>query len=268
MAGQRHSAADVELIKACRKAVMDHAAATAAHADAMKTMFEQLGDDMQDLDTVNGMQAETDAVRSVKAADLPGQLVAIFAANVLLWYKASAIHWNLTGADFPQYHAFFESVYDAVGDATDGYAELIRSIDYKVPNSLMLLCMMQPDEAMADDVPSMVASITVANLRMLDLLQGGVFFAGVAGEYGIQNFLQDRIAYHQKLRWMLRAIMTPGVELPEAPEAEEPEAPEAEMEPAEAEAETMVESGIASDTGKRQYNELAKNLLYVLRGER
>lgn len=191
MAGQRHSAADVELIKACRKAVMDHAASTAAHADAMKLMFEQLGDDLQDLDTVNGMQAETDAVRSVpaaKAADLPGQLVELLAANTLMWYKASAIHWNLTGADFPQYHGFFADVYGALDEVIDSYAEFVRSLDYKVPNTLQMLCMMAPGDTMGDTLPEMVASITLANMRMLDLLQGGVYFAGIAGEYGIQNF--------------------------------------------------------------------------------
>jgi starvation-inducible DNA-binding protein len=259
MAGQRHSAADVELIKACRKAVMEHAASTAAHADAMKLMFEQLGDDLQDLDTVDSRQAETDAVRSVKAADLPGQLIELLGANTLMWYKASAIHWNLTGADFPQYHGFFAEVYGSLDEVIDSYAEFVRSLDYKVPNTLMQLCMMQPAEMMGESLPEMVASITIANLRMLDLLQGGVYFAGVAGEYGIQNFLQDRLAYHQKLRWMLKAILTPTAELPEP---EEPEEPGEVTEPAEME----IESAIASDDGKRQYNSLAQQLLYVMRG--
>lgn len=261
MAGSRHSAADVALIKAARKAVLEHANATAAYTENMKNMFMELGDDMQDIEEVNSRQAETDAVRSVKAADLPGQLREILGANVCLWYKASAAHWNLEGENFPQYHAFFGELYEALEAGIDPTAEYIRALGFKTPATIYQLIAMQPVDTMTEEasLPEMLASITLENMRMLDLLQGGIYFAGIAGEFAVQNFLQDRLGYHQKLRWMLRAIQTPTAEMPEAEEPEEMEEP-GEM------LEAMAETAAIPMEQPKHVKELASQLLYVLRG--
>ena len=109
-------------------------------------------------------------------------------------------------------------------------------------------------------LPEMLASITLENMRMLDLLQGGIYFAGIAGEFAVQNFLQDRLGYHQKLRWMLRAIQTPTQEMPEAEEPAEMEEP-GEM------LEAMAETAAMPMEQPKHVKELASQLLYVLRGK-
>jgi starvation-inducible DNA-binding protein len=261
MAGSRHSAADVALIKAARKAVLEHANATAAYTENMKNMFVELGDDMTDDEQVNSRQAETDAVRSVKAADLPGQLREILGATVCMWYKASAAHWNIEGDNFPQYHAFFGELYEALEAGIDPTAEYIRALGFKTPATIYALLATQPVDTMTEEasLPEMLASITLENMRMLDLLQGGIYFAGIAGEFAVQNFLQDRLGYHQKLRWMLRAIQTPTQEMPEAAEPAEMEEP-GEM------LEEMAETAAMPMEQPKHVKELASQLLYVLRG--
>jgi starvation-inducible DNA-binding protein len=246
---------------------MDHATATAQHAEAMKTMFADLGDDLSDDDAmVNSTGTETDAVRaekSVKAVDLPGQLREILGETICLWYKASAAHWNLEGDDFPQYHAFFGEMYEALEAGIDPTAEYIRALGFKTPATIAQATTYQLADTLTDEspLPVMLASITLDNMRMIDLLQGGIYFAGIAGEYAVQNFLQDRLGYHQKLRWMLRAIQTPT---PEMPEIEEPGEMIAEAEPM-AETEIMAES-MPLEVSKSARN-LAADLLYVLRGK-
>lgn len=270
MAGSRHSAADIELIKACRKAVMDHAAATAAHAETMKTMFADLGDDLQDFETtVDSRAAETDAVRSfkpkaIKAFDTVSALNEILASTVTFWYKAHAAHWNLTGEDFPQYHAFFEDIYTEAFNAIDPTAEFIRTTGMRAPASLQsILALVPPDPLLETyELPEMLFSLQMDNMYMCDLLQAGIYYTGSdIGNFGIQNYLQDRLGYHQKLGWKLRAIMTPTTELPE------PEEPE--MEPAE---ETEAEAEPAMKTAPVELTPAAKkyvaDLLYVLGGKR
>jgi starvation-inducible DNA-binding protein len=261
MAGSRHSAADVALIKAARKAVLEHANATAAYTENMKNMFVELGDDMTDDEQVNSRQAESDAVRSVKAADLPGQMREILGATVCMWYKASAAHWNIEGDNFPQYHAFFGELYEALEAGIDPTAEYIRALGFKTPATIYALLATQPVDTMTEEasLPEMLASITLENMRMLDLLQGGIYFAGIAGEFAVQNFLQDRLGYHQKLRWMLRAIQTPTQEMPEAAEPDEMEEP-GEM------LEEMAETAAMPMEQPKHVKELASQLLYVLRG--
>jgi starvation-inducible DNA-binding protein len=263
MAGSRHSASDVQLIKAARKAVMEHATATAAYAETMKSMFVQLGDDMSDIEQVNSRQAETDAVRSVKAADLPGQLREILGETICLWYKAHAAHWNVEGEHFfPQYHAFFGEMYEALEDAIDPTAEYLRALGFKAPATIAQATAYQLADTLTEESPlqAMLASITLDNMRMLDLLQGGIYFAGIAGEMAVQNFLQDRLGYHQKLRWMLRAIQTQGAQ--PMPDVEEPGEMLEQM-AAEPVAETMAMPVEVSKSAQ----DLAANLLYVLRGK-
>jgi starvation-inducible DNA-binding protein len=179
-----------------------------------------------------------------------------------MWYKSSAAHWNLEGENFPQYHAFFGELYEALEAGIDPTAEYIRALGFKTPATIYALLATQPVDTMTEEasLPEMLASITLENMRMLDLLQGGIYFAGIAGEFAVQNFLQDRLGYHQKLRWMLRAIQTPTQEMPEAAESAEMEEP-GEM------LEEMAETAAIPMEQPKHVKELASQLLYVLRGK-
>lgn len=202
MAGSRHSEADMRIIRTARKTAQD-----------LVNHMVALGDDgMPDTPPINAMVPSTPTpMKAVKAtqADLATQVCTVLAGTVFLQYKTHAAHWNVEGEDFPQYHAFFEQVYEALGDAVDGIAETLRTLDYKAPATLFALAMHQPmDMTTADDsLDALIASISMDNLRIIDVLNGGIIMAGEVMQFGVQNFLQDRLMYHQKLRWQLRAIM-------------------------------------------------------------
>lgn len=202
MAGSRHSEADMKIIRTARKTAQD-----------LVNHMVALGDDgMPDTPPMMGMVPSTPMpLKTVKAtqADLATQVCTVLAGTVFLQYKTHAAHWNVEGEDFPQYHAFFEQIYEALEDAVDPTAEILRSLDYKAPATLFALAMHQPmDMSTADDsLDALIASISMDNLRMIDVLNGGIVMAGEVAEYAVQNFLQDRLMYHQKLRWQLRAIM-------------------------------------------------------------
>lgn len=132
----------------------------------------------------------------------------LLAQTVYAYYKAHASHWNVTGADFPQYHEFLGDTYQALFDAIDPTAEVIRSLGEKAPATLATLATMQPtDPATEDDtLPMMITQLKATNDLIMVTLRTGI--AQATDEPAVQNFLQDRLMYHQKLGWMLTAILS------------------------------------------------------------
>ena len=140
--------------------------------------------------------------------DLITTLRTLLAQTLFAYYKAHQSHWNVTGADFPQYHEFLEDVYEALFEAIDPTAEIIRSLGFKAPATLATLATMQPvDPATEDDaLPAMIAQLKATNDLIITTLRQGISQA--TAEPAVQNFLQDRLMYHQKLGWMLTAILS------------------------------------------------------------
>jgi len=142
-------------------------------------------------------------------APLVQGLRVILSSTFYLYYKAHAIHWNVEGEYFPQFHLFFGEVYDAIHDAVDMVAEQIRSLGTKAPATIMLLTNQQPVDTMTDndDCTVMITSFCTDNERLIGLLKSLIPVAGQVGEPGVQNFLQDRLMYHQKLQWQINSIL-------------------------------------------------------------
>jgi len=142
-------------------------------------------------------------------APLVDGLRVILSSTFYLYYKAHAIHWNVEGEYFPQFHAYFGEVYETIHDAVDAVAEQIRALGSKAPATIMLLTNQQPIDTMTDDddCTVMITSFCNDNERIIGLLKSLIPVAGQVGEPGAQNFLQDRLMYHQKLQWQITATL-------------------------------------------------------------
>lgn len=126
----------------------------------------------------------------------------------LLYFKAHTFHWNIEGPDFVQYHDFLGEFYEEVFNSIDSYAELIRTLDQYAPTSLKRLVDMS-EILEAEGIPdavSMIRTIKRDNDQFLAALVQAYDEAEKASEFGVSNFLQDRIQAHEKHAWMLRAI--------------------------------------------------------------
>ena len=131
------------------------------------------------------------------------------ADSFVLYYKAHAYHWNVEGANFKQYHDLFAVIYLEIFEAIDTLAEHIRQLDDYAPASLSQLkslSMISEDEE-AVSAMSMVSSLLDANNLTLASLMMAYRAADSATELGLANFIQDRIAAHQKHGWMLKATL-------------------------------------------------------------
>ena len=131
----------------------------------------------------------------------------VLADTFVMYFKAHTYHWNVEGADFKQYHDFFGGIYEELFAAVDVIAEHIRQLDGYTPTSLMELksySMISEDEE-AVSAMSMVNRLLDTNNLILASLMMAYKDAETATELGLANFLQDRIAAHQKHGWMLKA---------------------------------------------------------------
>jgi starvation-inducible DNA-binding protein len=138
------------------------------------------------------------------------QLLQAFANNFTFYLKSHNYHWSVSGPDFVQYHKFLEEIYDDAQDNIDTYAEKIRQIgaypegDYRdIMNNTQL---MDPVDTVKDPM------IIFANLMddidvIVAQLQTTYDTAGEYSEYGIQNFLADRIDAHRQQAWMIQNIL-------------------------------------------------------------
>jgi DNA-binding ferritin-like protein len=233
-ASRRHSESDMKLIRKLRSTIK-----------SAGDILVDLGDDgLEDGDTAGSADQTMDA-KSIKSETCADAVRQILAESYFLSYKAHAAHWNTESLNFPQYHAFFESVYEDVESATDPLAEFIRALGYKAPSTIAELQMMVPADTMTenDSLEGMISSISDDNLRIINLLMGAIVITGTELEYGVQNYLQERLGYHQKLAWKLRSIrMSPADEI--IPDLE---TPEMEMETEEIPAEMEMETAALED---------------------
>jgi starvation-inducible DNA-binding protein len=131
------------------------------------------------------------------------------ADSFVLYYKAHSYHWNVEGADFKQYHDLFGGIYEEIFGAVDTLAEHIRQLDDYAPASLSQiksLSMISEDEEVVSAM-SMVSRLLDSNNLTLASLMMAYRAADNATELGLANFIQDRIAAHQKHGWMLKATL-------------------------------------------------------------
>jgi starvation-inducible DNA-binding protein len=139
--------------------------------------------------------------------ELVEKLKVVLANTFTMYIKTHGYHWNVIGSDFPQYHEFFGDIYAEVHGAVDDIAEQLRQIDSFAPGTLQR--MKELSQVEEDDkipaAPKMVTNLIAANDKVLMSLVECYEMAEDAKEYGLSNFLQDRITAHKKHSWMLKA---------------------------------------------------------------
>jgi starvation-inducible DNA-binding protein len=149
--------------------------------------------------------------------ELIEQLKSLLSDTVALKFKAHGYHWNVEGEDFPQYHEFFEEIYEDFEAAIDPFAENIRKLQDYAPFKLTRFAELTsvPETIVSSDPTNMAADL-LASIQLVTMkIQDAFDTATSSREQGIANFLADRQDMHRKWEWQLRASVKP-----EAPEAE------------------------------------------------
>jgi starvation-inducible DNA-binding protein len=135
---------------------------------------------------------------------------AAFATNFTYYLESHNAHWNIVGSDFPQYHEFLNRVYDDAQDAIDAYAEKVRQLHAFAQGTYPEII---TESLLADPkgIPTAPVDIFTRLLAdtetMITHLQDTYDQAGIVREYGLQNFLAERIDSHKQFAWMMRSIL-------------------------------------------------------------
>jgi starvation-inducible DNA-binding protein len=144
--------------------------------------------------------------------ELVQQLGVVQATAFSLYLKAHNYHWNVTGPNFKEYHMFLEEVYTAVWESVDDYAEHIRALDAFAMGGLTPFIRVTRIQDAETLIPAlaMFKQLEDDNRVLLVELNKTHDLAVEAAAYGVVNFIEGQIDYHDKLHWMLRAF-TPAV---------------------------------------------------------
>ena len=132
----------------------------------------------------------------------------ILATSFSLYLKAHNYHWNVTGPNFAQYHAFFEDLYTEIWQSLDTTAEEIRKLGSFVPGSLTRYAEITriEDETNIPEAAMMFQRLAADNDKLLDLLYMSRTTADTINAAGTLDYLESRIGVHEKHAWMLKSF--------------------------------------------------------------
>lgn len=139
--------------------------------------------------------------------DLLQNLKKCLGTIMVLYYKTHAFHFNVEGSDFPQYHEFFDSQYKKIWKSVDDFGEHIRQLDAFTPSTLsrMIELSVIEEQPLVPSPHDMIEELYHDQDKIIEQLTKTFNLASKSNKQGLANFLADRLEYHVKIRWMLRA---------------------------------------------------------------
>lgn len=136
-------------------------------------------------------------------------LKSALADTFAFYVKAQGFHWNVEGADFHEFHAFFGELYEETQGAVDLIAELIRTTGSYAPGSLSRLKELTKieDEDRIIPVAEMLKILLLDNAKLMGTLTIAYNYAEQDKNFAISNVIQDRLTAHAKHAWMISSFL-------------------------------------------------------------
>lgn len=124
-----------------------------------------------------------------------------------LYLKTQNYHWHVTGPQFKAMHELFEMQYVELADAVDSVAERIRTLGFNAPATFKEFESLKrvKDGDSNKTANEMVIELAHDNDTLVKDLNQALVLAQENRDEGTANLLGDRIAAHEKARWMLTA---------------------------------------------------------------
>lgn len=135
------------------------------------------------------------------------QLAVLLADTYALYLKTQNYHWHVKGTQFKSLHELFEKQYMELANAVDEIAERILIMGNKAPATFKEF---QKLKRIKDGNSELTANEMVIELAqdhdtLINDLNQAIKIAGDHQDEGTISLLGDRIAAHEKARWMLNA---------------------------------------------------------------
>jgi starvation-inducible DNA-binding protein len=140
---------------------------------------------------------------------LADSLKVLLASTQSFAIKSQNFHWNIEGSDFPQYHAFYDTLYSDVSGTLDQIAEYIRVLDNYTPGSLQRyaeLTIIQ-DQIKIPRAMLMLQESLADTQKMIELVVTLFDQATAERQQGIANFMAELQDLYGKKAWFIRATL-------------------------------------------------------------
>lgn len=131
------------------------------------------------------------------------------ASSFSFFLKTANYHWNIEGQDFVSYHPWLGELYGGVYDTIDQLAEYIRTLQAYVPASLTRYQELTKIADQFDIIqpPALFQQLLADNQTMIDIYNEMFDVATTEKQQGIANFAAERLDFHQKYAWQIRATL-------------------------------------------------------------
>lgn len=140
-------------------------------------------------------------------SQLAKSLSKLLADTYALYLKTQNYHWHVHGPQFKTLHILFEEQYTTLAQAVDDIAERILTLGEKAPatfdeyNQLKSI----PDGDSNANAAKMVSDLYDDHGKLIKDLNQSIRLAQDSNDEGSISLLSERIAAHEKIRWMLGA---------------------------------------------------------------
>jgi starvation-inducible DNA-binding protein len=140
---------------------------------------------------------------------LSDNLKVLLASTQSFAIKTQNFHWNVEGSNFPQYHDFFNTMYEDVSATIDTIAEYIRILGHYTPGSLSRyaeLSIIQDQTKIPRAELMFVESLQDCE-TMLQLVTAMFDEAASENQHGIENYMAELQDLYGKKAWFIRSTL-------------------------------------------------------------
>jgi starvation-inducible DNA-binding protein len=140
---------------------------------------------------------------------LSDSLKVLLASTQSFAIKSQNFHWNIEGSDFPQYHAFYDTLYGDVNGTIDQIAEYIRILGHYTPGSLQRYAELSviQDQVKIPRAELMFAESLQDIDKMIQLVVEMFDQATEERQQGIANYMAELQDLYAKKAWFIRSIL-------------------------------------------------------------
>lgn len=140
------------------------------------------------------------------------KLSILLADTYALYLKTQNYHWHVKGAQFKGLHELFESQYQELALAVDEIAERILITGNQAPATFKEFERLKriKDGVSTNTANQMVTELAEDHNTLVKDLNQSLKLAQDNHDEGTATLLGDRIAAHEKSRWMLNASRDVG----------------------------------------------------------
>ena len=140
---------------------------------------------------------------------LSDNLKVLLASTQSFAIKTQNFHWNVEGSNFPQYHDFFNTLYEDVNATIDPIAEYIRILGSDTPGSLTRYAELSiiEDQIKIPRAQLMFAESLQDCEKMLELVTAMFDEAASENQHGIENYMAELQDLYGKKAWFIRSTL-------------------------------------------------------------